>query len=351
MLRDQRPRQAGEFALLAEPQAQRLGRLVHAHRCVRVEPEQVDDGVDERRGIARPQAERVAGFVVQARSFERQLDMADVPVTAAAGQALVCEDFGAEGLFARPGRCGGRPQRRDRRERCGAPDLFAGQLQRALGPGLGDSIDVHVRIGAIEQARGAEFGQARVERAADLAELRIAAVAEAEHAELEVLEFRRALAEHEVHKAARVVRRFAVALRADDDDEQAFGLQFADRVGIGAHQAHLQAARFRLLRELFGQALGVAGLAAVDHAEARCADRVLGQRRGHRARHAVAGLARQARRIAGQPPERGTVESVDEPRQFAGLGLGQRDQGQRGIGGHGCHRVQMDVQTPSDRRC
>ena len=91
-----------------------------------------------------------------------------------------------------------------------------------------------------------EFGQARVELAADRVELRVAGIAQAQHGELELLERGRALAEQEFDEAARIVRRIAFALGADDDVEQALAGQFAGRIGIGAQQSRRQSGRFGL---------------------------------------------------------------------------------------------------------
>src|SRR3546814_12039198 len=66
---------------------------------VAVELERVEHGLYQRRRIARPDAARVAGFVVQARIGQRQLDVADVLV-AAEGDALVGQHLGAQWLVA-----------------------------------------------------------------------------------------------------------------------------------------------------------------------------------------------------------------------------------------------------------
>ena len=84
-----------------------------------VEIERLDDGIDQRRRIFDPHAERVAGFVIEMRAFEREFEVAHVPVRVAAGDALVCQQFGCERTFTRPCnmRSRVRAQRRHARER------------------------------------------------------------------------------------------------------------------------------------------------------------------------------------------------------------------------------------------
>src|SRR5207342_1021831 len=74
----ERPRQTGEFALARQPFAQRQRLPVVVDGLVAVERKRRQYGVDQRRRIHRPDAERIAGFVMQARTFQRQLDMANI---------------------------------------------------------------------------------------------------------------------------------------------------------------------------------------------------------------------------------------------------------------------------------
>src|SRR3546814_9642419 len=80
-------------SLVGKPGAQRQGLGRELDGTVAVELERVEHGLYQRRRIARPDAERVAGFVVQARIGQRQLDVADVLV-AAEGDALVGQQIG-----------------------------------------------------------------------------------------------------------------------------------------------------------------------------------------------------------------------------------------------------------------
>src|SRR6185369_17143765 len=103
--------------------------------------------------------------------------MADIPGAFARSDALVCEHIGGERLFAGPRRRRARgAQRRYCRERRGCLQRFARSYERTLLPRFGDGFDIDIGVTAREQARGAEFGQPRVDIRADGAELRVTAV-------------------------------------------------------------------------------------------------------------------------------------------------------------------------------
>ena len=90
---------------------------------------------------------------------------------------------------------------------------------------------------------------------------------QAEHGEMQLLEFRRLPAVQEFHESQGVIRRIALALGADDHRQQPFAGQFLERVGIGPEQTYGQAAGLGLLGQRFRFPFGIAGLAAVDNAE------------------------------------------------------------------------------------
>ena len=205
--------------------------------------------------------------------------MADVAIRAATGDALVRQQFRRERALARPGERG-----RVRTQRCDAGELRAG-FQRFLRfgeqvrrPRRRHAVDVEIGIGAGDPALRAQGFEARVEPLADGAELRIAGIAQTEHGETQLRQRRRALAFDEFDQSAGVVRRVAVALGADDDGEEAFVLELAGLVGVGAQQAHRQAIGFELGGQRFGHAAGVAGLTAIDHGQTRALGQVVGIR-------------------------------------------------------------------------
>ncbi len=191
--------------------------------------------------------------------------MAHVTRAVARHDALVGQHGGGERLFARPGAAARHHVQRGRpRRRACLPQLLPCLLQRLLHPRRGDRLDLHVRFAEGSETAAAQLSQASVELAADRAELRVARIAQAQHGELQRRQLRRALAADELEQAARVVRRFAVALGADHQQQVAFLRQLALRVGIGAQQPHRQAGRFATAGQLLGDALRIAGLAAVD---------------------------------------------------------------------------------------
>jgi len=102
---------------------------------------------------------------------------------------------------------------------------------------------------------------------------------------------------------------------ADDHVQQALVLQLVLRIGVGAQQPHLQPLGAGAFGQAFGDALGVAGLAAVEHREPdgrrRC-----GHRRQRTGRHAA---RRGASHVAGKPVQRLRVQSFDQARGKQGL--------------------------------
>ena len=190
--------------------------------------------------------------------------------------------------------------------------------QRGLRPRRGDRIDIDIGFAAREQAVRAELGEARVDRIADRAELRIARITEAQHRVFQLRQSRRATRGDEFDEAARIVRRIAFALRADDDVQQALGCELAQRIRIRAQQPRGNACAFGFAREMLGDALRVAGLAAVD-------DRQRGRRDGRRDRRRSrrrgirAPLRTDRSDVTGDPVENVRIEPVDETRQLRGL--------------------------------
>jgi hypothetical protein len=200
-------------------------------------------------------------------------------------------------------------------------------------PWLGDRVEIHIGFAARKQAFAAKFGKALVDTRSDGAELRVAAVAEAEHGKFQILDARSALAREEFDESARIIRRIAIALGADDDVQQALGFQLAQRVGIGAQQAHRESGSFRFTRQLFCDAPGIAGLAPVDDRQLLRYRGFNGRQRRHFTRQWRPGG--KAGGVTGKPDQRGLIEAFDQTRQQAGLLFRQRYQGADRFGGHG----------------
>ena len=175
----------------------------------------------------------------------------------------------------------------------------------------------------------------RASSCAPIAQNFATAVAQAEHGELEFVEFRRAFGSEEFDQAACVVRRIAFALRGYHDVEQAFVFQIAQRIGVGTQQARREAGVFRIACERFGEPLGVAGLAAEYDRQLLVGGTFHRDQRRSLVRGRERMRGRKPRGVAGQPIQRGGIQPIDEARQQPGFVFGQRDQGMDRFGGHG----------------
>ena len=105
--------------------------------------------------------------------------------------------------------CRRRGRRRGGASAFSAPPIH---LRRRLG-------EVEIAIDAVGDALGAERGEALVDLLADGAEFHVGRVAERQHAELDAVEARRALAHQFVVDAHGARRRLALAPGGGDDDQ------------------------------------------------------------------------------------------------------------------------------------
>ena len=205
--------------------------------------------------------------------------MAHFAQRAAADDALVGQHFGGGGIRAREFDDGG--GRRGSLSDTGGNVarrrmlflVLAHARERVVGPGLRQLLEVHVAIDARQQALGAELGETFVDDAAGFAELGIAGVAEREHRVLQLGQLRRTLGAEEFVQPARLIRRIAIAVRADDDVQQLFFGDLARLVVAGLDHARLHAERLDRGQQLLGNLAAVAGVRSGDDGERR-------QRRG-----------------------------------------------------------------------
>ena len=117
-----------------------------------------------------------------------------------------------------------------------------------------------------------------------------------------------------------MVRRIAVALRADDHEEATFLLERALRVSIRAEQTSVHTPRAQVLSQLRRDVSRMTGLAAVQHRheEGRLS---LGRWPGNiRGGHA---LLPQTGQVSGQPHHGGTVHASGKLAQQPELVVGQ----------------------------
>ena len=328
MPRQQRTRQARDLAFAQQPVAQRQRAALGFDGAIAVERQPLQDLLDQRRRVRRPDPQRIAGLVGEARALERQFDVPDVARRAARGDALHRQYRRMERRVAPVRGRRGRADRRHRGARGRRHQFARGGLHR-LDPRRGDFIDVEVRIAARQPALRAQRLQPCIQPAPDLAELRIARIAEPQHAEAQAFEAGRARTQQVFDETAGVVRRLAVALRADHHEQQRFRLQFAQRVVGRVDATDVEPGGFQHHRYALRGAPCVAGLAAEDHGEARRG----GRRRVDGARRGVLLRAGQSGRVARQPPQRIAAEAVREPVEQVDAAVGQR--GGQGNGGHG----------------
>ncbi len=325
----------------AQPLRQWALVAVVADAGVAIQPGGGEDGIDQLRRIAVDDAQRVARLVVQATAFQRQFEvmhaLVDATVLAiaralevAAADQLPRQQFGGERMRGAVCAALGMTQRGD--VAGGRRDAFAQHLARiGQGPGApghGHAVDVQVGLAQRLQALRAQFGQARIQPAADAAEIDVAGIAQAEYGIPESGQLRCAPAGDEFDQADGVVRRIALALGADDDVQQALAGQLAGGVGIGAQQPYRQSRGLCIAGQLFGGTACVAGLAAVDDGQASRGlrgGRAAGNHRQRRWRMALGHPCGEA----GQPPQAVAVQALDQARQQHPAVLWQ------GAGGHG----------------
>ena len=264
--RDQRTGQSGDFALLGQPARQRQVLAAMFDFRSAIQPQRRQPLLDQRRRVARPHADRITGFVTQARTFQRQFDMPHVAPTVARDDALVLQHGGGERLLARV--CRHRAHRVQcralTRSRRGHVERLAGCGEGAFGPACRRRLEIHVGLAQLGKALSTQLGQPRIQRLADRAVLRVTRIAQAQHGELQLRQLRCALAGDELDETHRIVRRIAVTLAADHHAQEALLGQLAQRVGAGAQQSHRQAGGLGAGRQLLGHTAGVAGLAAID---------------------------------------------------------------------------------------
>jgi len=94
-------------------------------------------------------------------------------------------------------------------------------VDRGFDPRTCRRFQVHVAFDPRSQAPRAEFGEPIVERTAGRTELRVARIAERKHGKLQRIEPRRAPPVQEVEQRPDVIRRVAVAVGTDDEQQHA----------------------------------------------------------------------------------------------------------------------------------
>jgi hypothetical protein len=279
--------------------------------------------------VRRVSSRRVAshsrrGFVCPPVATGSAPSSPDVLGRVAPGDALVGEHRRDVWLLAgilRHGRHGAQPRDggngwRAERVPCAAHDL--------LEPGRRQPLVIEVAVDTSQEPPRPQACEPLVDLAARLTELRVAGVAEREHRVLQLLELRRLAADEKLDEGACIVGRIAIAVRAQDQHEQAFSGEIPERIVARRLDADGDAGGLRGATQPLGDALPVTGLRSVYDREPRLGLRPRsGERDGGGAcAPALRALESEARREAGQPLQRLSVEPLDHARdQLGALGI------------------------------
>ena len=294
----QRPRQRRHIVTLAQ--------LLQNHG-LRTEPCRLSDLGGEVGIVLGQDADSVTRQIGEARRIGGELDVPSLPRRAGAIELDQGRDLGFE-----RGLCGVERlirvlilirrlrrvlevdvhHRRRRRRRY----IGRGQLgERALRPLDGLLSEVEIEIDAVGRAGGAQRLEARIDRLAGRAELRIRRVAQREHREPDAIEPRRGVAHQSMIEISRSAWRFAFAPCRRIDNEV---LRLGEEAHVGVRHvddACIEAMLLCSLLRLDGEAFGVATFGGVEDRQ-RC------PRPSRSRRHRLSALCRlEAREKTSEP--------------------------------------------------
>ena len=245
--------------------------------AVTAEPARGQHRVHQRGIVVRHHTQRIAGLVSDARTLQRDFQVPGVRRRTAAGQPHFLGDVRLEGPRPRRSLGGTRKIDVDDRGAGFGLDRRRGQLfQRAVDPARGRGLVIQVALDAVGDPCATQRRQPFVEAAAGLAELRIGAVAQAQHGVAHRVEAGRVVGEQSVVEIDGALRRVALAPGAGDH-QQVLGRRGLRRGHVG-HVHHLggKAQTRGGLAGLRRQRLGVAGFGAEQDRQRHLA----GRRRG-----------------------------------------------------------------------
>ena len=200
-------------------------------------------------------------------------------------------------------------------------------LQRVADPGQRRLSEIEIAIDALDRALAAKRGEPLVDLLADGAEFRVGRVAQRQHAELDAVEARGALA-HQFAIGAHGARRRIALAPGGGDEHQTLGLGEVDKIDIRhVDERRLQPVLARGLGEIVGELLAIAGLAGIDDGDR------LG-RLGRRRRLRLPGDQLDAGQEAGEPGALQRIgrtdHAVEQVDFLLGEGRGLRDGGEAG---------------------
>ena len=288
-------RHAREIEPVRKPFRRARRFSVQRHFFVAGESQRGGDARDQARLVLRPHAERIAGR--ENKRFGRlQFDMPCLARFVGGGQQDGFDRRRRRRIFARKdirrGRGGDRQGGgRDAVDAAVGGD-FGGDL---LPPFLRRRIEIDIAIDARRETRSAEFFELRVQIDSGAAKMFVTRIAEREHREFGLIEFGRALAEREIEKAARRLRRISLAVRADNREQNPLARQLRGLVFRHRQNPRRQARFGPFGRGFFGQGARVAGFGAVQNRRSRLLPG--GGARGRRALAQTGEVARKPRQL------------------------------------------------------
>ena len=251
------------------------------HGCIDRQREMFEKTIDQRRIVARHDAERIAGLVGEAGAFERQFDVARLLARTAAGEHQILDDGGRKRILLV---VDGLRHRRGCRSTLGGNTRSMADRGR-LGPGRGelghDSRDpfgrgvfiIDVAIHARFQPRRTEFFQTTVDPLAALAIALVGGVTQRQHGKPKVRKFRGLAALQEFKERHGGLRRIALAVRAGDHQQVLLFLELARLVIRHVGDDGRNPLLLRGFRQRLGESLAVARFGPVE-------DRQRSRRRG-----------------------------------------------------------------------
>ncbi len=250
--------------------------------------------LDHARVVVRDEAESIARLVGQPRPAEVELDVPRLLGRVAADDLDVFQHRRIERIAlvvrARCRICARRGRNLLRRRSC----LIGGEkLDDDFAPASGRIVIVDIAIDARAQAGRAELLEAAVDALPGLAIFLVGRIPEREHGEADAVQLRRARTLQELEEADGRLRRIALAIGADDEQDVLLVLELADLVVGQVGDLGSKPLRGRGRCERLRQVAAVAGLGAVE-------DRQRAALRRDDRRDLAAARAQQARVESGE---------------------------------------------------
>ncbi|MNG93136.1 hypothetical protein D3C79_520930 [compost metagenome] len=254
----------GNFQVLLQRNGQRQARqALEFNLGLAIELHQGEQLCDQRRAVARPDAQGVACLVAEAaaRKIEHQL-AGFLAGTWAVEYAVLQQGRGVGLLLAVRRSASGFAHRRRRR--------VAAQLgQQRLQPTGEGCIVVRLAIDPLQQAPPAQLGEPLIELATETAELVIAGIAQGQHGVGQIGAMGALLALQRLPERCGAVGCVAIAKGAGDQHDAGCALQLLRADRFHAAQVNVKTGTAQVFGTALGQGFAVAGLRGPQHLMAR----------------------------------------------------------------------------------